>query len=208
MWDDIESKDDLVELFTDVLGCVRCPINSIKRDQKYNIPQPGWVGRNYAGIMFVGQNPGEGRTPPTEPDRIYLDALREVKDIESLNSMHDRLKEATESFVYYKSFHFNTDIENVAYINAVRCRTTGNAAPHKDVQQKCRRHFLSWVNCLKPKAVIYLGLFAEKATGDLLKRLDIEYQAISRQRSLSSDVRAKQHQAAVELIDSVLDSQY
>jgi len=101
MWEGIESKDNLVQLFTSVLKCERCPNNSVKRDGEYNIPQPGWVGRNFSGVMFVGQNPGEGSTPPTEPDRLYLEALREVKDINSLSSMHDQLKEAANTFVYY-----------------------------------------------------------------------------------------------------------
>lgn len=204
MWETIESKDELVALFTDVLRCERCPVSFLKRDAEYNIPQPGWVGRAYAGVMFVGQNPGEGKTPPANPDKTYLDALRNVADVETLNAMHDQLKSATDTFVYYRSFHFDTDIEQVAYINAVRCRTRKNAAPDDAVRQQCRKHFLSWVLCLKPRAVVYLGLYAERATSDLLKRLGIEYRAISRQRSLSTEQRESQHAAALQLIESVL----
>ena len=204
MWDAIDLKNELVALFTDVLRCERCPVSAVKRDPKYNIPQPGWVGRDYAGVMFVGQNPGEGNTPPTRPDQTYLDALRKVSDIQTLNFMHDQLKAATDTFVYYRSFHFDTNIEQVAYINAVRCRTRGNAAPDETVRQQCRKHFLSWVRCLQPSAVVYLGLYAERATGDLLNRLGIEYRSISRQRSLPAEQRKSQHEAAVQLIESVL----
>ena len=203
-WDAIESKDDLVGLFTDVLKCDRCPVNLVKRDPHYDIPQPGWVGRSYSGVMFVGQNPGEGSTPPTVPDSAYLDALRKVKNIETLDTMHDQLKSAADTFVYYKSFHFDTDIERVAYINSVRCRTQGNAAPDDEVRRQCRRHFLSWVRCLEPSAVIYLGLYAERATSDLLDKLGIEHRAISRQRSLPTEQRQSQRAAAIQLIESVL----
>ncbi len=204
MWDAVESKDKLVALFTDVLKCERCPAGSVKHDSMYNIPQPGWVGRSYSGVMFVGQNPGEGQTPPTNADRAYLDALRNVNDLETLNAMHDQLKAATDTFVYYRSFHFESDIERVAYINVVRCRTGGNSVPEDAVRRQCRRHFLEWVRCLKPRAVIYLGLFAERATSDLLKRLGIKYKSISRQRNLPAELRESQHAAARQLIESTL----
>ena len=207
MGDTPRIDESLVTLFTDVLGCNRCPRSLVKRDGAYNIPQPGWVGRNYGGLMFVGQNPGEGSAPPTDPDRQYLEALGLVCDSPSLDEMHDRLKEATDSFTYYSSFRFDVDIERVAYINAVRCRTKENSAPVREIQQNCRHHFLEWVKRLRPRGVVYLGLFAQRATADLLDRLRIEYVVISRQRSLSTQKRAEQDKNARQFILKVLSGE-
>ena len=197
-------ESHLVTLFEDVLRCRRCSIDCVKRNEGYDIPQPGWVGRRFEGLMFVGQNPGEGRTPPTEPDRKYLEALRNVSDRASLNDMHDRLKEASDTFAYYNSFHFDVDIERVAYINAVRCRTVGNSLPRKSVIENCRRHFLTWIEYLQPKGVVFLGVFAHRATADLLDQRGINHVVISRQRSLSREKRIRQDTLAREFISNVL----
>jgi hypothetical protein len=154
--------------------------------------------------MFVGQNPGEGKTPPAEPDRQHLDSLSALQDSKSLNEMHDRLKAATDTFAYYNSFHFDVDIERVAYINAVRCRTIANASPRKSVIENCRQHFAERVERLEPKGVVYLGLFAERATADVLDRKGIRHISISRQRSLSGEKRREQDINARRFIAEIL----
>lgn len=208
---DANSSSSRLALFTEVTACERCPANCeekeancVKRDRNYNIPQPAWLGREYAGLVFVGQNPGEGSTPPTSDDAGYLDALRVVSDKGSLDLMHDTLKEATESFVYYRSFHFDVNIEKVAYINAVRCRTVGNAAPGEKVARNCRVHFLNWIRKLSPKGVVYLGVYAKEATSDILDRFGVQHVTISRQRNLKSELREKQMARALQFIEVIL----
>jgi uracil-DNA glycosylase len=125
-------------------------------------------------------------------DVPYINALREVSDGASLDRMHDVLKVSSEAFVYYRSFGFDVDMERVAYINAVRCRTAGNAAPGKAVIQACRTHLARWLDVLRPRGVVYLGTFAETHTSDLLRQRNIQYVAISRQRSLASEQRQAQ----------------
>ena len=122
---------ELVELFTSVVGCRKCPTSLVLRDESINPPQPGWVGRRYRGLMFVGQNPGQRRQTPTQlaADVPYIEALLKLHDAASLDRMLDVLRKSADAFVYYRSFHFSVDIEDVAYINAVRCRTDGNVAP-------------------------------------------------------------------------------
>lgn len=201
------TTSDLVALFTSVTACARCAAPAVLRDTDSNIPQPGWVGRRYAGLMFIGQNPGARRVGAAQlaADIPYINALRTVDDAATLDRMHDVLKVSAEAFVYYRSFGFDVDMERVAYINAVRCRTSENAAPGKAVVQACRTHLARWLDVLAPRGVVYLGTFAEAHTSDLLLQRRIRYVSISRQRSLSAERRQAQMAAATAFIAEVLD---
>jgi len=199
---------ELAELFISVVGCRTCPTSLVLRDETVNPPQPGWVGRRYKGLMFVGQNPGERPRTPKQiaADVSYIESLLKVRDIASLETMLDVLRQSTDAFVYYRSFHFNVDIEDVAYINTVRCRTRQNAAPGRSVVDACKAHFRRWVEILRPRGVVYLGVFAERATSDLLQERDIPFVTISRQKSLKSAQRAEQMDRANEFVRSVFDT--
>jgi uracil-DNA glycosylase len=118
--------------------------------------------------------------------------------------MHAILKTSAESFVYYRSFHFDVDIERVAYINAVRCRTEGNAKPERSVIFHCRNHFIRWLDLLRPRGVVYLGVFAERATKDLVDAREIPTVTISRQKNLTRAQRAAQMGHAMKLVSSIL----
>jgi len=157
--------------------------------------------------MFVGQNPGARREGAAQlaADIPYIDALRELQDAPTLDRMHDVLKVSSEAFVYYRSFGFDVDMERVAYINAVRCRTNGNAAPVKTVVEACRTHLACWLDALTPRGVVYLGAFAETYTSDLLRQRNIRYVAISRQRSLAAEQRQAQMAVAKAFISEVLN---
>lgn len=76
------------KLFSEVVGCELCS-NAIERcmlrDMHENVPQPGYVGKEYMSkrVLLVGQNPGMGNSVSEARSQAYLQKLREIRDTPS-----------------------------------------------------------------------------------------------------------------------------
>ena len=179
-----------VELFTSVLSCKTCSPKCVLRDEQANVPQPGWLGRQYdRGALFIGQNPGARRDGSVQysADMRYIDALREVKDQASLTTLLDVMHRSMQAFVMYRHYIPTELFDEVAIINVVRCRTTGNVAPITDVVRNCRQHLERWLDVLRPRAVVFNGVWAEREVAAVTRQRGLPNETINRQRSLSRD---------------------
>ena len=72
-----------IEHFVRIVRCSRCSVSHCKkllRDKDENVPQPGFVGRNYPStrLMLLGQNPGIPRQENLARDKEYTAALRQL----------------------------------------------------------------------------------------------------------------------------------
>ena len=181
----------LVELFTSVLRCERCPVSDVLRDRKENVPQPGWVGRRYAGILFIGQNPGYRKERTGHHDEPYIAALRQVSDEKTLEQLHDQMATSLPNFAMYRKYLQGINYEQVAFINVVRCRTAGDGKPKKGAIENCRSHLGQWINALRPRLIVFNGKWANENIGDLVAP-GVRTFTINRDRSLSRQKRDEQ----------------
>lgn len=196
----------LVELFISVLNCSVCPSDCVLRDAVDNIPQPGWIGRRFdRGVLFIGQNPGVRRPGSTQlaADVRYIGALREVKDEASLSNLLEAMYSSMQAFVMYKHYIPTEFFEQIAIINAVRCRTVGNLAPAPLAVKNCGRHLNSWLDYLRPRAIVFNGVWALQNVGSMIADRGLPYETINRQRSLSTEDRRHQQERVRRLVMGV-----
>jgi hypothetical protein len=146
--------------FASIIGCQRCSLATcpcLLRDNFGNVPQPGYVGANYARtcVAFVGQNPGEGNRPADAARAVpYTAALRDAPTPDNYARLHDITGRSMAEWLIHAA-HFplkecGLELADIAYFNLVWCRTIGNAAPDKAMVEACRAHFARWLYLLKP----------------------------------------------------------
>ncbi len=189
------ATDSVIQHFNEVIDCTKCDqwtSKKLLRDTAENIPQPGWVGRNYAErrVLLVGQNPSLPPTHMQARDGIYTAALRQLNDTGS-DEDYQRLHQVLKQFVpewpvqrnYFPLAESGLGLEDIAYCNIVRCRTVGNAAPSNALVQNCLSHFDSFVKTLEPSVVVFIGKWAHDRAAERLG--DIPYAFMNRMRSLS-----------------------
>lgn len=192
----IETKK-MAQEFARVIGCRACASSAgpmVLRDDTFNLPQPGYVGPRYAAcrLLLVGQNPGVSPVRFDEQDREYASALVHVRDGPSPESL-GRLQEVLGRIIptwpvhgnYFPLAECGLTLADIAYVNAVRCRTPGNRAPSSGVSAMCiSRHFARWLDMLGPKAVVCIGKWAYDRVAELLAQHGIPCDFVNRQRSL------------------------
>ena len=171
-------------------------------------PQPGFIGRNYQGIVIIGANPGTGgeREYYQQMNRKYYamaDSFANSNDISDYHKYLDFSADYMQSWNQhlcnnkFRDF-LDYDIEDIAYINIVKCRTTQTSS---DVFANCgatvtyrcaEQYLLRQLDILKPKYIV--GHW--KTIGNTLERLGydlshIDYASYSGQRNLPVVKRIK-----------------
>ena len=169
--------------------CTRATDPNLLRDDLENVPQPGWVGPNYAAtrLLLVGQNPG---TPKTfaSVDPPYTAALRVVRDARSPESF-DRLVNVMRPLLpqWPVSRHFPL--------------AEAGLNPNRRLAEACvAAHFKTWLRELAPQAVIFLGVQASTAGGAAVAQTGIPFAVMNRQRSLSTAERIANREQVVRFV--------
>lgn len=202
--------------FSRVIACTLCSSATDRhflRDDAENIPQPGYVGRNYAAnrVLLVGQNPGTPKSLADE-DRPYTAALRELRDRPS-PERYASLKSVLDEFIprwpvrgsYFPLEECGLTLDDIAYCNVVRCRTSGDKQPGRSTVSQCRSaHFGRWLQWLGPRVVVFIGKWAAANASSAVIEAGIPFSFMNRHRSLSSAERAENRADVVKLVRSVL----
>lgn len=200
------------EAFARVVACERCSTSdhrSLLRDHVENVPQPGWVGSNYARtrVLLVGQNPGTPKSLAAN-DFEYTRALRDLRDNTS-EQQYQELVCVLRDFIpqwpvhgnYFPLSESGLTLEDIAYCNIVRCRTVADSAPGSALVSNClSEHFSRWLDLLQPIAVVFIGKWASERGGPVVAVAGIPYQFMNRQRSLSSAERVENRNAVVQFV--------
>jgi len=197
--------------FAKIISCTQCSITSpprLLRDHNENVPQPGFIGPQYMNhrVLLVGQNPGICSPRFEKCDSIYTSALRAVRDCPTdvkLTELTKILIEFVQKWPihgrYFPLAECNLTLNDIAYINVVRCRTVGNAAPNEKIVGNCLGHFKYWVEALQPNVIIFLGKWAYQHAKHIPDNLEIPCDFINRMRSLSSTERESNRKRVISL---------
>jgi hypothetical protein len=198
--------------FARVVSCTACsPTHSpgLLRDAQENVPQPGYIGPSYWNhrVLLVGQNPGTPKTLEAE-DRPYTAALRDLRDAPSPVT-YERLMTELAAFIpkwpvhgnYFPLVEAGLSLQDIAYFNVVRCRTTKDSKPGTHLVGNCvRLHFGRWLEHLAPRVVVFIGKWASDQAAGEVSRRGITFAFMNRQRSLSSIERARYRESVVRLV--------
>ncbi|WP_363350172.1 hypothetical protein [Methylocystis echinoides] len=206
--------------FVKVLKCAECNAATDKnllRDSNENVPQPGYIGRHYdrSKLLLVGQNPGLPNERLGDADRVYTAALRALRDTETVAS-YSHLQGLLDDFIptwpvhgqYFPLVECGLVLEEIAYCNLVRCRTSRAgqkySPPNKATAATCRTlHFQRWLDLLKPRAVIFIGLWASQAEGGGKAACDargIPSVAVNRSKGLKKEELKSNRSAVIEFV--------
>ena len=201
--------------FARVIGCTKCNSTTsgkLLRDNGENVPQPGFIGKNYSRtrVALAGQNPGVCPPRLAARDARYTAALRAVCDQPNAGTIAI-LSEVLLDFVpewpvagnYFPLAECRLRLEDIAYFNVVRCRTYKNSVPGVHVVRNCLEYFDRWLDQLQPRVVVFIGKWAHDAAAELAARRNIPVAFMNRERSLSADERARNRQEVVELVRRV-----
>jgi uracil-DNA glycosylase len=198
--------------FARVIACTRCTCSTdrnLLRDESENVPQPGYIGENYKNtrVLLVGQNPGTPKSLAAK-DLSYTAALRSLRDAPTSES-YEHLEAVLASFIPQWPVHGNyfplrecgLTLNDIAYCNAVRCRTRDDRAPNKLLTSTCiSHHFIRWLELLQPRVVVFIGKWAAQQGGAYVAAAGIPYAYMNRQRSLSSNERTENRESVVQLV--------
>ncbi len=206
--------------FAEVVLCKKCQqaeCPKLLRDEQENIPQPGYVGPNYHAVrlLLVGQNPGVDTVGLSDKDRVYTRALRDVGRAPSATTF-DSLLSVMMDFVpswpvhgrYFPLAECRLGLKDIAYCNAVRCRTVGNTTPSKTLARNCvDSHFKRWLDILQPRVVVFIGKWAHEQCHLITDAREIPSAYMNRQRSLSSEGRARNRGEVIMLVNRTVSPQ-
>ena len=193
--------------------CSRSNYPKLLRDDSFNLPQPGYIGAKYRDtrVLLVGQNPGASPDRFRLQDRQFADAqvsLRDDPNAGSLASLHDVNDAIMRTWPvvanYFPLAESGLHLNDIAYVNVVRCRTRGNATPGVAIARACiSRHFVRWLDWLEPRVVICIGKWAHDNISGLLEERGIPNGFANRRRSLSSAERRENRKSIAALVRGV-----
>jgi hypothetical protein len=179
------------------------------RDSDEHVPQPGYIGKGYeqTGVLLVGQNPYLPNGSLAAQDRAYTAALRALRDSPT-EQQYARLQVVLNRFIaiwpvqnkYFPLRECGLNLEDIAYLNLVRCRT-GEKAPNTSTVEQCRRtHFEPWLEKLNPACVVFIGLWARERGQHAVAARRIPYTAMNRRRSLGASELIKNRTEVAEFV--------
>lgn len=198
--------------FARVISCTLCTQATDKkllRDDGENVPQPGYIGPQdrKARVLLVGQNPGTPKSLAIQ-DLPYTAALRTLRD-EPTPQRYKELGTVLRAFIpqwhvhgnYFPLVESGLSLEDIAYCNIVRCRTSGDGTPGELLTKQClNEHFVRWLNLLTPKVVVFIGKWAWRQGNSSVGAKGIPSAFMNRQRSLSPTARAENLAQVVALV--------
>ena len=198
--------------FAKVISCDYCSrqgFPKLLRDDTFNLPQPGYIGSNYknTGVLLVGQNPGVSPDRFSVQDRKFADAQIAVRDSANAAS-YGGMKNVLDGIMptwpvvtkHFPLAECGLQLDDIAYVNVVRCRTHNNGTPGTKIIQACvSNHFVRWLDWLQPRVVVCIGKWAH---GEVLGLLEdgIPNGFINRRRSLSGTERRENKESVVSLV--------
>ena len=202
----------IINNFKAIINCRQCSgINNILCDDNFNLPQPGYVGKNYAQkrVLLIAQNPGDCQPGHKLFDQAqtYARIIKQFSDDidkKQFDLLNDFLAKFIPTWPLFNKIPLNEagiTINDIAYINLIHCRTFQN----KSVPVKCARncietHFMNTLNVLKPNVVISLGKWANDRVSNILTEANIPHSYINRLRNLSSEKREVNKKEVISLI--------
>lgn len=203
----------IIQEFIRVIKCQTCQNSFILRDQSENIPQPGYIGKNYQQyrILLVGQNPGICPPSMKSRDSVYMKALIELGENPTFLN-YEKLYQILQDFIpdwpvnrnYFPLEECGLGLEDIAYCNVVRCRTDKNKTPSQKITENCiNEHLFKFVEAIDPQVIIFIGKWAYLQTNTLLKDRPSKMVFLNRDRSLSATERSANKQAVIEVVQSV-----
>jgi uracil-DNA glycosylase len=206
------AQSDIIAGFSNVIGCTTCPESEVHRDNSFNLPQPGFIGKNYAAhrVILLGQNPGASPERFSAEDKLYADLLLKLhksQDIAAYFELYIFLAAFMRRWQVEKYFPLaesGLSLEDIAYFNLVRCRTRSNAVPSTNVTRACTRHALSWIQMLSPKVVVCIGKYSYDNISAELARAGIPCCFINRARNLNNSERHADRSYAASLVKNIL----
>ncbi len=203
--------------FARVVSCNRCTKDTssrLLRDARENLPQPGFVGQRYrfTRLVLIGQKPGIRRHQTEARDKRYFAELRRLRDNPngaSFRALSSILREVMKLWpVYTRHFplrKLGLELDQVAYFNVVCCRTTENTLPGRDSVSHCiDAHLKRWLELLEPRVVIFLGTWAFKRAGHIVRELHIPCDYINRNRSLDKRARTENRERVITLVQRAI----
>jgi DNA polymerase len=128
-----ERRADLVELFHEASGCVRCPLHQGRTKVVFG------SGNANSDLMFVGEAPG-----------MHED-LQGLPFVGRAGKLLDQL---LEEVGFQRSDVFIT--------NVLLCRPPGNRDPQPDEIETCKPYLHRKIELIEPKVICTLGNFATK----------------------------------------------
>src|SRR5918996_4772923 len=126
-----ERRAELVDLFHEASGCVRCPLHQGRTNVVFG------SGNANADLMFVGEAPGQ------------QEDLQGLPFVGRAGKLLDQLLEEV-----------GMSRADVFVTNVVRCRPPGNRDPLPDEIIACKSYSDRQVELIEPKLICTLGKFA------------------------------------------------
>ncbi len=214
------SSRQMLKEFIDVISCDKCRqenITSILNDDDMNIPQPGFIGKNFwqKRILFIDRNPG----PPPVKNGLYssrevnyMKCLRDIGKRKETDTSHGSIRNVFQNYftkhhIYKEVFQrTNLTLDDVAIFNVVRCRSFENRQPPKKAFRNCiEMHFGKWIKMLSPTLIVSFGKAPYDQIQSETKRYKIQTKFINRERSLNKAQRQSEIDNVVIFIQQALN---
>jgi uracil-DNA glycosylase len=128
-----ERREDLVELYREASGCVRCPLHQGRTKVVFG------SGNADADLMFVGEAPG-----------MHED-LQGLPFVGRAGKLLDQLLEEV-----------GLQRTDVFITNVLLCRPPGNRDPQPDEIETCKPYLHRKIDLIEPKVICTLGNFSTK----------------------------------------------
>jgi uracil-DNA glycosylase family 4 len=128
-----ERREDLVALYREASGCVRCPLHEGRTNVVFG------NGNADADLMFVGEAPGHHEDLQGLP---FVGRAGQLLD--------DLLGE------------IGLSRKDVFVANTLKCRPPGNRDPQQDEIDTCKPYLNKQIELIEPKVICTLGNFATK----------------------------------------------
>jgi len=132
-------------------------------------PQPGFIGRRYKGLVIIGSNPGIPKTKLFQKrEPIYLKHIYDFAIEKNFDKFQEYLDYASDYMTIWNNNLTNSyfrnllgyDIENIAYINIVKCRSINTGSDPLNtvgysVARRCfTTHTVKQLDLLKPQWIV------------------------------------------------------
>jgi hypothetical protein len=145
-----------------------------------DLPQPGFVGSTYrpGGVLFLGNNPGNGPEDPDDLDDLERRHIRALRDLKAAppNSLQGSFEALMESLVPVMSewglvqkyvrpilSGADMDLDSIAYLNLFKWRSkifkwrSTKDTPARVYRQSWQKHTGKQCRLLRPIFVVALG---------------------------------------------------
>ena len=209
------NQDAIIQLFSDVVLCNQCNpeknSNLLKHNEK-NVPQPGYIGKNYEQhrVLLIGRNPGECPSNPIieARDLSYMKALLNLSE-QQTNQAYQELYNTILNNIpqwpivqnYFPLKECGLDLPDIAFCNVVRCRTKDNVSPSASQVQICKEHHLiKFIDTIEPKVIVCIGKWAYDRIKGLSSIQSIPKTYINMDKSLNAKARQTDKERAGKIV--------